>query len=52
MAIAVVIGTLIGRKLVNVFSEDNFRIVFRTLLAMLALKLAWDGLHGLFATPL
>ena len=47
MAIAVVIGTLIGRQLVGLFSEQSFRIVFRTMLAMLAIKLAWDGIHGL-----
>ncbi len=47
MAIAAVIGTLIGRRLVNVFSEQSFRIVFRSMLGTLAVKLAWDGVTGL-----
>lgn len=47
MVIAVIIGTLVGRRLVNVFDEAGFRRVFRLLLAVLALKLAWDGASGM-----
>lgn len=49
MAIAAVIGTFIGRRLVNVFSEQTFRIIFRGMLMALAAKLAWSGAHGLLA---
>jgi uncharacterized membrane protein YfcA len=47
MALAVIVGTLVGRRLVNVFDEQGFRRVFRLILALLAIKLAWDGLRGM-----
>ena len=47
MAIAVVAGTLIGRRLVNLFSETTFRWVFRGLLILLAAKLGVDAGLGL-----
>lgn len=47
MAVAVVIGTVVGRQLVGLFSEVVFRHVFRLILAVLAAKLFYDGLGGL-----
>lgn len=46
MAIAVIAGSFIGRRLVGLFSEAHFRMVFRCILLLLALKLAYDGLRG------
>lgn len=47
MAIAALVGTLIGRRLVGVFSEAGFRRLIRALMLVLSAKLAWDGLSGL-----
>lgn len=47
MAAAVVVGTLIGRRLVGVFDERRFRLVFRLILVTLALRLAYDGITGM-----
>lgn len=49
MAIAALVGTLIGRRLVGLFSEARFRQMIRGLMLGLAVKLAWDGLAGLLA---
>jgi len=49
MAVAAVIGTLLGRRLVGVFDERSSRIAFRLILAALALRLAYDGVAGLHA---
>lgn len=48
MAAAVIVGTLIGRRLVGLFDERRFRFVFRAILVVLALQLAHDGAVGLF----
>ncbi len=47
MALAVIAGSFIGRRLVGLFTEARFRMVFRGILAVLALKLAYDGVSGL-----
>lgn len=47
MAAAVIVGTLIGRRLVGWFNEHRFRIVFRVILMALGLRLACDGAAGL-----
>ena len=49
MAIAALIGTLIGRRLVGLFSEHSFRYMIRILMLVLSVKLAWDGVAGLLA---
>lgn len=49
MAAAVVAGTLIGRRLVGVLDERRFRVAVRVILALLALRLAYDGAHGVLA---
>ena len=49
MAIAALVGTLIGRRLVGLFSEARFRQMIRAVMLVLAVKLAWDGLAGLLA---
>lgn len=48
MCVAVIVGTLLGRRLVGVFNERGFRIVFNGILLLLAVRLAWDGASGLF----
>jgi len=47
MLIAAIIGAVIGRQLVGLFSETRFRQLFRLILLILSLKLAWDGASGL-----
>lgn len=47
MIAAVLVGTWLGRNLHDHVSERAFDLVFRTILALLALKLGWDGLAGL-----
>lgn len=47
LAVAVVAGTLAGRRLHDVFSEAQFRRLFQGILLVLSLKLMWDGLRGL-----
>lgn len=47
MCVAVIVGTLLGRRLVGVFNERGFRIAFNAILLLLALRLAWDGISGL-----
>ncbi|MCI0749114.1 MAG: TSUP family transporter, partial [Nevskiales bacterium] len=47
LCVAAVAGTAVGRRLNRHVSEKQFRVVFRTLLLVLSLKLAWDGLSGL-----
>ncbi|MES1928507.1 hypothetical protein SADO_04590 [Salinisphaera dokdonensis CL-ES53] len=49
MAIAALIGTLIGRRLVGLFSEHSFRYMIRIVMLVLSVKLAWDGVAGLLA---
>lgn len=49
MALAVVAGSFLGRRLIGLFSERLFRIVLRSILALLAFKLAYDGLAGVLA---
>lgn len=46
LAIATVLGTLNGRWLHGYVSEAMFQRVFRTILAILAVKLAYDGMRG------
>jgi uncharacterized membrane protein YfcA len=47
LAVAVIAGTLAGRKLHDLVSEAVFRRLFNGILLVLALKLAWDALRGL-----
>jgi uncharacterized membrane protein YfcA len=47
MAVAVVIGTLIGSRLHGRLSEDRFVVLFRVILGALATKLLYDGVTGL-----
>lgn len=47
MVLAAIVGTIIGRRLLGLFSEARFRQLFRAILIVLALKLAWDGAWGL-----
>lgn len=47
MALATIVGAVIGRQLVGLLSEQTFRIVFRSILLLLVVKLAWDGIRGL-----
>lgn len=47
MGLAVIAGTLVGRRLVGVFDERRFRWAFRGILLLLALRLAYDGATGL-----
>lgn len=49
MALAALVGTLIGRRLVGLFSEARFRQVVRVIMGLLAVRLAWDGITGLCA---
>ncbi|MES1941589.1 hypothetical protein T5B8_15185 [Salinisphaera sp. T5B8] len=49
MAVAALLGTLLGRWLNGRFSEAGFRGLIRVIMLVLALKLGWDGLAGLFA---
>lgn len=44
---AVLLGTWLGRNLHERVSERAFDFAFRAILAVLALKLGWDGLAGL-----
>lgn len=46
LLLATVLGTFSGRWLHNYVSEALFQKVFRVILAVLALKLAFDGLRG------
>lgn len=48
MCVAVIVGTLVGRRLVGMFDERRFRIAFNIVLLSLALRLAWVGVSGLF----
>ncbi|MES1943161.1 hypothetical protein PC39_03522 [Salinisphaera sp. PC39] len=47
MSVAVIAGTLLGRRMVGLFDERLFRIVFRIVLLSLAARLAYDGVTGL-----
>lgn len=49
MCIAVIVGTLIGRSAGKRFSEAFFDRLFRGILGLLALKLAYDGMTGLLS---
>ncbi|MES1946941.1 hypothetical protein C84B14_06316 [Salinisphaera sp. C84B14] len=49
MAVAALLGTLVGRRLHGVFSEHGFRQAVRAIMIVLALRLAWDGLAGLWS---
>lgn len=49
MAAAALVGTLIGRRMVGVFSEAGFRRAVRVIMVLLAARLAWDGITGLLA---
>jgi uncharacterized membrane protein YfcA len=46
---AVVLGTLAGKKLNEHLSEERFRTLVNAVLVVMALKLLWDGVHGLIA---
>jgi len=50
MVIAAIVGAVIGRQLVGLFSETRFRQLFRLILLVLSLKLGWDGLSGLLGS--
>lgn len=47
MCVAVILGTWLGRNLHEKVSEQLFDRAFKAILALLALKLAWDGASGL-----
>lgn len=47
MVAAVIVGTFVGRQLNGLVSEQVFRAAFRIILALLAIKLLWDGVAGL-----
>lgn len=47
MAVAVVAGTWLGKHLHGKLDERQFQGLFRGILVVLAIKLAWDGLQGL-----
>lgn len=47
MALAVIAGTWLGKRLHGRINEKQFQILFRSILALLAIKLAWDGVVGL-----
>lgn len=47
MAIAVVIGTGLGKGLSQYLSDTRFRLIFKLVLISLAIKLTWDGSTGL-----
>ncbi len=47
MCAAVMLGTWLGRNLHEKVSEPVFDLAFKAILALLALKLAWDGTSGL-----
>lgn len=46
LALATVLGTFSGRWLHNYVSEELFQKVFRLILLILAIKLAYDGVRG------
>lgn len=48
VAASVILGTLIGKQLNGRLSESAFRTLFQGILIVLTLKLAYDGLHGLW----
>ena len=43
---AVIVGTLVGKRINGKLSEAAFRKLFKTILITLSLKLLWDGLTG------
>jgi uncharacterized membrane protein YfcA len=47
LAVAVILGTFAGRNLNRHLSEERFRMLFKTLMLGLSLKLIWDGANGL-----
>lgn len=49
MSLAVIVGTLIGSRLHGRLDEDRFVVIFRVILAVLAIKLLFDGAFGLMA---
>lgn len=49
VASSVVLGTLLGKRLNGKLSEAAFRRLFQLILVILTLKLAFDGLNGLFS---
>lgn len=49
MSLAVIVGTLIGSRLHGRLDEDRFVVIFRVILAVLAIKLLFDGVSGLVA---
>ncbi len=49
VAASVVVGTLLGKQLNGRLSEAAFRRLFQLILITLTLKLAYDGLNGLFS---
>lgn len=48
VALSVIVGTLIGRRLNGRLSETTFRRLFQGILMVLTLKLTYDGLTGLW----
>lgn len=51
MCIAVILGTWLGKRLHGHLDEGQFQWLFRSILALLAIKLAWDGAAGLGCIP-
>ena len=49
LVVAVIAGTFAGRKLHDYLDESRFRTLFRAILAVLSLKLVYDGVTGLLA---
>lgn len=49
MSVAVILGTLIGSQLNGRLDSERFVVIFRGILAVLALKLLYDGCTGLLA---
>ena len=47
MAIAALVGTLIGRRLAGLVSETGFRTLVRAIMLVVSIRLAWAGLTGL-----
>lgn len=47
MCLAVIAGTWLGKRVHGQLDERQFQWLFRSILALLAIKLAWDGCIGL-----
>jgi uncharacterized membrane protein YfcA len=47
LAVAVILGTAVGKWLNQRIDERHFRGLFKVILAVLSIKLVWDGARGL-----